>query len=204
MTTAKNIIALGGKGLLLGGKALLFFFRRVLRLIYEHLRLLGILPFTAIAMAATLAPRIEIYTILACSVHKPDIFKETYTGIDLPYSGFPFGGAPSISLPSAGARVSPLQDAEIGTRFTPDMVLRFGNHTQPKPTNPNLCASDPTVQAAVAKLTAGMSCTCHYVTVHAVSGIIWHDTSRSRGPFRVVFENLISSYTSCPFLNTDL
>ena len=34
-------------------------------------RLIVSLPFTAIAVASTVAPRIEIYTMLVCSVYSP-------------------------------------------------------------------------------------------------------------------------------------
>ncbi|KAJ7063503.1 major facilitator superfamily domain-containing protein [Mycena amicta] len=39
-------------------------------------RLLVATPFSTIAMSATLAPKVEVYTLLACSVHKPEIFKD--------------------------------------------------------------------------------------------------------------------------------
>lgn len=81
-------------------------------------RILVLTPFTAIAMSATLAPRIEIYTMLACSVHKPDIFERSYM---------------SSFMPSA-LNSNLIQNARASE---------------------NLCASDPVVQAAVAKLTAG-------------------------------------------------
>ncbi|KAL0570808.1 hypothetical protein V5O48_011144 [Marasmius crinis-equi] len=49
--------------------------------------LMGMMPFSAMAMAATIAPKVEIYTMLACRVHKPDIYYEsglsTLTGSNL-------------------------------------------------------------------------------------------------------------------------
>ncbi|KAF9265617.1 MFS general substrate transporter [Marasmius fiardii PR-910] len=38
--------------------------------------LIALLPFIGVATAATMAPRIEMYTLLACRVHRPDIFAE--------------------------------------------------------------------------------------------------------------------------------
>ncbi|KAG7092716.1 hypothetical protein E1B28_009046 [Marasmius oreades] len=38
--------------------------------------LIALLPFTAMAMGATIAPRVEIYTMLACRVYRSDIFPE--------------------------------------------------------------------------------------------------------------------------------
>lgn len=67
-----------------------------------HIRLLLSMPFTATAFAATLAPKVEIYTELACATHRPEI------------------------LPA---------------------VFAFVGKANP-------CASDPVVQAAVAKLSA--------------------------------------------------
>ncbi|KAJ8079128.1 hypothetical protein PM082_013416 [Marasmius tenuissimus] len=39
--------------------------------------LIAMMPLSSMAMGATIAPRIEIYTMLACRVHKPDIFEES-------------------------------------------------------------------------------------------------------------------------------
>lgn len=77
-------------------------------------RLLCALPFAAVAMSATIAPRIEIYTILACREMRPDIY----------YEGMQINSSPLATL---------------------------------TPTRSQLCAADPVVQAAVAKLAAGMS-----------------------------------------------
>jgi hypothetical protein len=77
------------------------------------LRLLAVVPFTSMAASAKIAPRLEIYTALACSVHKPDIAGQEF-GLHL------LSGAPTIT-----------------------------------------CGSDPVVQAAVAKLIAGLPlCPC--------------------------------------------
>jgi len=70
---------------------------------------MGSLPFIVIAMSATLTPRIEIYTILACRLLRPGIYHDE-----------------SMSLMSTFA-----------------------------PTRSQLCAADPVVQAAVAKIATG-------------------------------------------------
>ncbi|KAF9444748.1 MFS general substrate transporter [Macrolepiota fuliginosa MF-IS2] len=75
--------------------------------------LLVALPFTAIAMSATIAPRIEVYTTLACRVIRPDIYSDV--------------SQPNTAVLSTVAE-----------------------------TRPQRCAADPVVQAAVAKLSAGM------------------------------------------------
>ena len=82
-------------------------------------------------MSATTAPRIEIYTFLACSVHKPDIFDRT-----LRLGGY-------VRFPNEPS---------------PHLVLRPvipGVQTFSYAITANPCASDPVVQAAVAILTAG-------------------------------------------------
>ena len=107
-------------------------------------RLLVIMPFTSIAMSATMAPRIEIYTVLACSVHKPDIFKQSFPGLEL-------------GLVEEPRQLSTHSSIQLIDRvYLPHLTNKLGRAANGSvPTNPNLCASDPVVQAAVAKLTAG-------------------------------------------------
>ncbi|THU77812.1 MFS general substrate transporter [Dendrothele bispora CBS 962.96] len=71
--------------------------------------LICMLPLTSITMAATIAPKVEIYTLLACAQHKPEIFDSL-----------------GLSFADPGSK-------------------------------PNLCAVDPVVQAAVARLSATMA-----------------------------------------------
>jgi hypothetical protein len=96
----------------------------------SFLRLLAVIPFSSIAASAKIAPRLEIYTVLACSVQRPDIV---------------FGHV--LSDPSVFAGFH----GHTGLRsFTDDAgVLQIVHY--------NKCASDPVVQAAVAKLIAGLA-----------------------------------------------
>ncbi|KAM6500295.1 Major facilitator superfamily domain containing protein [Amanita muscaria] len=80
--------------------------------------LLCLIPFSAIAMVSTLAPRIEIYTLLACKVHNPDVFNQSNSLLSRSVHNL---------LPQISA-----QDTQR-------------------------CASDPVVQAAVAKLIAAIA-----------------------------------------------
>ncbi|KAJ7775088.1 major facilitator superfamily domain-containing protein [Mycena metata] len=101
-------------------------------------------PFSTIAMSATIAPKIEIYTLLACSVHKPEIFKDRKI-------------LPASLLPSLLPRAE--YQAEI--TFPPSFDIALNNDTSP-PTDepqPNPCGSDPVVLAAVARLTAFIATT---------------------------------------------
>jgi hypothetical protein len=91
-------------------------------------------------MAATLAPRIEIYTMLACNVHKPEYTANLHLGS----TGFPF---PTKIAGEYG--VIPTVLYNISAPLITGKISSGGGQ------NPNTCASDPVVQAAVAKLTIG-------------------------------------------------
>ncbi|KAJ7444922.1 major facilitator superfamily domain-containing protein [Mycena latifolia] len=101
-------------------------------------------PLSTIAMSATMAPKVEIYTLLACSVHKPEIFRDTQLlSTFLPSS---------LRLP---------EEPTVGTAFPPSFDIAISNNTSTvismdKP-QASPCASDPVVQAAVAKLTTAIS-----------------------------------------------
>jgi len=94
-----------------------------------------------------IAPRIEIYTTLACRVHKPDIFEQSFPGLELGLvdtSGV-FGQLHTDS-----------SELLVDQIYRPRLTDSLGQTTRENPaTKPNRCASDPVVQAAVAKLTAG-------------------------------------------------
>ena len=99
-------------------------------------------------MSAMIAPRIEIYTTLACRVHKPDIFEQSFPGLELGLvdASRVFGQLPHTD--SSGLSIDQI--------YRPRLTDNSGRTTREKPTTkPNRCASDPVVQAAVAKLTAG-------------------------------------------------
>ncbi|KAH6895043.1 major facilitator superfamily domain-containing protein [Coprinopsis sp. MPI-PUGE-AT-0042] len=90
--------------------------------------MLCLIPFSAMAQGATLAPKVELYTMLACRAVKPDIFDE---GIFDP------------TIPTALSLLS---------SSTPS-ILKL------ETLSPSSCASDPTVQAAVAQLSAVITTT---------------------------------------------
>ena len=99
-------------------------------------------------MSAMIAPRIEIYTTLACRVHKPDIFEQSFPGLELGLvdASRVFGQLPHTD--SSGLSIDQIHRLRL--------TDNSGRTTRENPTTkPNRCASDPVVQAAVAKLTAG-------------------------------------------------
>jgi hypothetical protein len=109
--------------------------------------LLAFSPFSTIAMSATIAPKIEIYTLLACSVHKPDIFRDSRLSTDIFHTLYN------------------REDTLSSTTFPPSFNLAAtdaeGHHDNASDVSfmekpvPSPCASDPVVQAAVSKLTTG-------------------------------------------------
>ena len=107
-------------------------------------RLLIIMPFTSIATSATAAPRIEIYTTLACSIHRPDIFGESSQQLDILDFVQPLN---NYRIPAAHQSGS----IDMSDAFMIGKSLQFKDADTP-PTRKQRCASDPVVQAAVAKL----------------------------------------------------
>ncbi|KAF9479281.1 MFS general substrate transporter [Pholiota conissans] len=112
--------------------------------------LIAAMPLTAIAMAMTIAPRIEVYTMLACNVHKPDIFKQNHPGVETNSS--------TLHKLNLGTFAQRSPDALSTTSLAPIYQSFSTNNTTPL-TPRNKCASDPVVQAAVAKLTAVIATT---------------------------------------------
>ena len=109
-------------------------------------RVLAMMPLSSIAFSSTVAPRVEIYTQLACAVHNPEIFNDQDTQI----------------LTSKGFSTSFLQDEHSTTTSYHNATLDFvlgDNETDGPAAKPN-CASDPAVQAAVAKLAASEQPRC--------------------------------------------
>ena len=108
-------------------------------------RLLAIVPFTAIAASSTITPRIEIYTSLACSFLRPEYGESHQQPADI--LGL---------LHSVDCRISAMTHqsscVNIPDGFMTDTSLRTNGMDTP-PTRKQRCASDPVVQAAVAKLT---------------------------------------------------
>jgi len=107
-------------------------------------------------MSATLAPRIEIYTILACSVHKPEYTMNPDVSKRL---GLPYIKNDSdllVSKPLPGFGTSPLIPTIASeNEITSVGLLDGSNDTEGVNKDLDRCTEDPEVQAAVAKLTAG-------------------------------------------------
>ena len=97
------------------------------------------MPFSAMAMSACVAPRVEIYTELACRAHRPDY--ET---------GRKFSEPPMVFQVVEPQAISNYTEDDISF-IVPS--LNYGDNSAPEELNP--CAKDPEVNAAAAKLIAG-------------------------------------------------
>ena len=158
MTNETIVICLGGSDLRLCGQ--LDFACSRIKLDSIQCRLIVSLPFSALSIAATVAPRIEIYTILACSVQKPEynIHPELSNLLGLPI--FEDDSGLLVSHSSPGSRISPLIPIPILSDRDVTLICLTGplpasNYNEGDDNNTNRCSSEPEVQAAVAKLTAG-------------------------------------------------
>ncbi|KAF7363597.1 MFS domain-containing protein [Mycena sanguinolenta] len=102
--------------------------------------LLVFTPVSTMVASATLAPKVEIYTLLACSVHKPEIFKDRH-----------FLPAPSFQSSAETIKTTFPLSFDIATNTSSPAVIPLADY----PTQE--CNSDPVVRAAVAKLTATLT-----------------------------------------------
>ena len=120
-------------------------------------RLLVITPFTVIAAASTVTPRIEIYTSLACSFLRPDYGESPQQPADI----LGFLHSNNCRIPAVAYQSSCVNFSYV---FTIDKSLQTDDSDTP-PTRKQRCASDPVVQAAVAKLTTRAYRTLFYFIV---------------------------------------
>lgn len=122
--------------------------RQVGNLITTHDRIIGGMPLASIAMSTTIAPRVQIFTRLACMAHRPEYMSDdAKTAPTMVEAGWghaftpqrgPHGGFISVLLPQ-------LQQHQ--QQHTPSNATKI-------PSPSEQCQSDPVVQAAVAELIA--------------------------------------------------
>ncbi|KAF4576704.1 hypothetical protein EYR36_004683 [Pleurotus pulmonarius] len=124
--------------------------------------LIVLLPFGALASTATLAPRIEILTILACSVIKPEIFDVGKNSSSL---------SPFINL------VPLVNSTGLDHLANPGSGI------------PQTCAQDPDVQAAVAQLSAVLTATMGVLS--CLTTAWWGSLSDRYGRTRVMGISLL-------------
>jgi hypothetical protein len=118
-------------------------------------RLLVMIPLAAIVASAAFAPRIEVYTALACKVHRPEYFvTEATHPSSVERQNLDLKSFPRSSFDSPDA-VDRLYLDDVGS-------LSLFQGGSKRDLNP--CASDPVVQAAVAKLSLGEHRTLPFFT----------------------------------------
>lgn len=93
-------------------------------------------PIISIAMGSTIAPKVDIYTTLACIQHKPEIMDNR----SIPLSLFTLTVAPTDNV------------SYFSYNDAKELPGAIDIPTQ-KPSNP--CKADPVVNAAVAQLAGG-------------------------------------------------
>ncbi|KAF9053900.1 MFS general substrate transporter [Hymenopellis radicata] len=106
---------------------------------------LALMPFSSMAFSMTMAPRVEVYTQLACAVLNPDVFHDQAAGV-LTYN---------VDHANADLHFSTHESTSYHNE-TLDFALNIAQDDGKTPGRPS-CASDPAVQAAVAKLAATMA-----------------------------------------------
>ena len=115
-----------------------------------YARIIFAIPFGSLGYSATLAPKVALYTTLACRVHKPELVANLHD-LSLPLIN---------DLATTNANLlDPLIEtaANPGSIFLPNSAYTaLSDYTQSEPDPEQKCASDPVVQATVAKLTAGL------------------------------------------------
>ncbi|EPQ58298.1 MFS general substrate transporter [Gloeophyllum trabeum ATCC 11539] len=112
---------------------------------------LAMIPFSSLTMSAIMAPKIEIMTRIACRTHKPEYTSHTPAdagGVYMPsavYVPSPDLGSFSPSLNATVPSIGTDGGMEVSIMYTPAERELYKKEQ-------SLCAKDPVVQAAVAKL----------------------------------------------------
>lgn len=141
-----------------------------------------VLPFAAIASSSTIAPRVEIYTILACKVYKPEYTSANPVAMGpvLPYTIGHFNPSvqPITVFPGTFGKqplISPIVGL-LGNRSCTSMTAVQDRLVTLSDTGgaTKRCASDPEVQAAVAELAAGESYHIINLTTYRTLFIIYY------------------------------
>lgn len=115
--------------------------------------LLCAVPFSAIAKTSSLAPKVELFTMLACRVHKPDIFNESYTVNGTDIISKTLATLPPRALEKLPTvNINNTYDDSLNMGDAQSALVKRSRLHKGKPASP--CAADPTVIAAVARLTA--------------------------------------------------
>jgi hypothetical protein len=148
-----------------------------------HSRLLCAVPFSAITKSATLAPKVEVYILLACRVHKPDIYhssqvQDAFSKVVAPRAEL-FARTVESEISFPWAPIIPSSNGSLAGTTTeqgPRLTVLAERAIAKKPNSP--CAADPTVQAAVARLSAGECLPRMWCMISRMTGVLRISLSR--------------------------
>jgi len=104
-------------------------------------------------MSATLAPRVEVYTTLACAVHRPDILKQSFSNVALGHYARSHHDPIEVTFPESQHFFN----------------FKLPGKANRNPPHRNLCAADPVVQAATAKFIAGQILVFDFASKYCVT-----------------------------------
>lgn len=110
-------------------------------------------PINGIGFSAAFAPRVEVYTSLACRVHKPQFFPDGPPGsFFLPLD---YDSSPSLQTEPATFSPTKTDGDQSPFLFVPySAPYASGSRFEEDPNTRKKCTTDPDVQAAVASLLA--------------------------------------------------
>jgi hypothetical protein len=134
-----------------------YFAQRSFHLTHFATRLIFGIFFGSMGYASLLAPKVAMYTALACRVHRPEYVMNNH-------SALLFALPSTHNLVSINAADTPIQYVSDGSETAVDAVSTLplppitvsSDYTQNEPGSEQKCASDPVVQEAVARLNAGL------------------------------------------------
>ncbi|EJD02383.1 MFS general substrate transporter [Fomitiporia mediterranea MF3/22] len=142
--------------------------------------LLCVTPLSSIAMSAAIAPRVEVYTYLACLEHRPEYTTGTLGyGLELYQNN---DTAPVAFTEDKDSLIDAWMSPYLGPSVFTMSGESIGMLKESKDTN--RCASDPVVQAAAAKIIAVMTTTMGILS--CLTTAFWGSLSDRYGRLRVV------------------
>ncbi|KZP19309.1 MFS general substrate transporter, partial [Athelia psychrophila] len=116
--------------------------------------LMVVVPFTTSAVGMAAAPRVEIYTVLACNIYRPEYGKHLKLPKNMghPYEDYVDDVSSILPLPPIALETTPM-DLVVSPALKDTIYFAPPVEGWVVPGGLDECASDPKVQAAVATLT---------------------------------------------------
>ncbi|KAH7912214.1 MFS general substrate transporter [Hygrophoropsis aurantiaca] len=126
--------------------------------------LLVAMPMSSIGFSSTLAPRVELYTMLVCRIDRPEYISNSHFSDQYPYSALkPLVAHSNLSLPALENVIPASEhsdDLELHGVLIPAITnISLSKYEIVSGDTRKQCAADPVVQAATAKLAAVLTTT---------------------------------------------